>query len=336
MEFSNAFTKALNLKHPLVMAPMFLVSNTEMIKAGIEEGILACFPSLNFRNGNQLAEVLKELNAFIASRKNQPGTYGMNLIVQRSNPWAEKHLALCVEHKVPVVITSLGKPEETIRQVHSYGGKVFCDVTNIEHAKKCTDAGCDGFVAVGQGAGGHAGPYPLIILIETLLNHFPGKFVLAAGGIANGRALLGTLAAGASAGYCGTRFIASTESPVSMEYKKSIVDSQMTDIVLTTRISGTPCTIINTEFAKKIGTQQNLVERMLSNNPRTKKFFKMLVQKRGFNWLEDAVKPGNYNNLWCAGQTVELIDEIKPVREIITGMIAEMHRAKDELINCFS
>jgi nitronate monooxygenase len=110
----------------------------------------------------------------------------------------------------------------------------------------------------------------------------------------------------------------------------------MSDIVLTTRISGTPCTIINTEFAKKIGTRQNAVERFLSNNPRTKKFFKMLVQKRGFNWLEDAVKPGNYNNLWCAGQTVELIDEIKPVKEIISGMVSEMQQAKDELIRNFS
>jgi nitronate monooxygenase len=289
---------------------------------------------LNYRTEDKLAEVLKELNNYRA--KNKPsGTYGVNVIVQQSNPWAEKHLAVCVEHKVPVLITSLGKPENAIRAVHGYGGKVFCDVTNLTHAKKCFDAGCDGFVAVGQGAGGHAGPFPLILLVESLVKHFPGKHVLAAGGIANGRALLSVLAAGASAGYSGTRFIASPEAEVSKEYKDAILSSHMEDIVLTERISGTPCTIINTGFAKKIGLKQNRFERFLSNNPRTKKAFKMLVQKRGFNWLEDAVKPGNYNNLWCAGQTVEVIDKIKPVREIIREMIGEMYNAMDRLNSGF-
>ncbi len=341
MEFSNAFTRMLNIRHPLVMAPMFLVSNVEMIKAGIDEGVLACFPSLNFRDDNKLANVLIELNRYLASgqsitSRETKGTYGVNLIVQRSNPWAEKHLAICVEHKVPVLITSLGKPEDAIKAAHSYGGKVFCDVTNVTHAQKCFDAGCDGFVAVGQGAGGHAGPYALTVLIETLLNHFPNKHVLAAGGVANGRALLSVIAAGASAGYCGTRFIASTEADVSHEYKKAILSSHMDDIVLTERISGTPCTIINTEFAKKIGTKQNFFERFMSNNPKTKKMFKMLIQRRGFNWLEDAVKPGNYNNLWCAGQTVELIEEIMPVRDIIREIMNEMYDAKKDLDKNFS
>ena len=331
MNYSNDLTKMLNIRYPLVMAPMFLVSNLNMIKEAVNEGILGCFPTLNYRDDKDLKEMLGKLNDFIASRNGAPGNYGVNLIVQKANPWYAKHLEICVNYKVPVIITSLGKPEETIRKVHEYGGKVFCDVTNIEHARKCFNEGCDGFVAVGQGAGGHAGPFPLILLIESLKNNFPGKPILAAGGIANGRALLSVLAAGASAGYCGTRFIASTEALVSKEYKDAILNSGMEDIILTEKISGTPCTIINTEFAKKIGTKQNWFEKILSNNPRTKKYFKMIVQRRGFQWLEDAVKPGTYNNLWCAGQSVEMINEIKPVREIVKEMISEMDRAYDEL-----
>jgi nitronate monooxygenase len=331
MSYKNNFTGLLNISHPLVMAPMFLVSNLKMIKAAVEAGILGCFPSLNFRNEEELKKMLQQLNDFMTLRGNAPGTYGVNLIVQKSNPWYEKHLAVCISYKVPVIITSLGNPEETIRKVHAYGGKVFCDVTNVAHAAKCHKAGCDGFIAVGQGAGGHAGPYPLILLIESLKNNFPDKPILAAGGIANGRALLSVLAAGAAAGYCGTRFIASTEAEVSSEYKKAILDSGMEDIVLTEKISGTPCTVINTEFAKKIGTKQNWFEHLLSNNPRTKKYFKMIVQQRGFNWLEAAVKPGNYKSLWCAGQTVEMIDDIKPVKEIIREMINEMDSAYLEL-----
>ncbi|MBL0102900.1 MAG: nitronate monooxygenase [Bacteroidetes bacterium] len=236
-----------------------------------------------------------------------------------------------MKNKVPVFITSLGNPEKVIQGAHAYGGKVFCDVTNLTHARKCYEKGCDGFIAVGQGAGGHAGPAPLALLVEALKTHFPDKPVLAAGGIANGRTLLSALASGAAAGYCGTRFIASTEAGVSQEYKQAILDAKMSDIVLTTRISGTPCTIINTEFAKKIGTQQNWFERWMSNNPRTKKYFKMIIQRRGFNWLEDAVKPGNYNNLWCAGQTVEMINDIKPIKQIIDDMEKEMYQAYEEL-----
>ncbi len=331
MPFSNTFTKSLNIKYPLVMAPMFLVTNVSMLKEAMSEGILGCFPSLNFRNENDLDKALVELNTYLNENKGRPGTYGVNLIVQKSNPWFDKHLDVCVRNKVPVIITSLGNPLSTIKAVHEYGGRVFCDVTNIKHAAKCHQSGCDGFVAVGQGAGGHAGPFPLMLLIESLKKHFPELPVLAAGGIANGKGLLSALAAGASAGYCGTIFIASKEATVSNEYKNAIVDSHMEDIVMTERISGTPCTIINTDFAKKIGTKQNSFESWMSRNPRTKKFFKMLIQKRGFEWLEEAVKPGNYHSLWCAGQTVEMINEIKPVRTIIRDMISEMETANKEL-----
>jgi len=310
---------------------MFLVTNEEMLKASMEAGIMGCFPSLNYRTEGQLDEVLKSLNKFLSARAGQPGTYAVNLIVQKSNPWFEKHLKICIDNKVPVFITSLGNPKTTIEAAHAYGGKVFCDVTNLVHAQKCFDMGCDGFIAVGQGAGGHAGPYPLAILIETLKNAFPDKPVLAAGGIANGKSILSVLAAGASAAYCGTRFIATPEAGVSQEYKNAILDAGMEDIVMTDRISGTPCTIINTEFAKKIGTKQNWFERWMSNNPRTKKYFKMLIQRRGFNWLEDAVKPGNYHSLWCAGQSVELIHEIKPVKEIVDEFIRETETAYEEL-----
>lgn len=331
LKFENELTKMLNLRFPLVMAPMFLVSNEAMLFAGMDAGILACFPSLNYREEGELDQVLSRLNEKLTSLNDQPGSYGMNLIVQKSNIWFEKHLESCIRNKVPVVITSLGSPKATIDAVHAYGGKVFCDVTNLVHAKKCHEHGCDGFVAVGQGAGGHAGPYPLQLLIGTLQKHFPEKPVLAAGGIANGRGILTALAAGAAAAYCGTRFIACTEASVSGAYKEAVVNAGMQDIIMTERISGTPCTIIETEYAKKIGTKQNRLERWMSNNPRTKKYFKMLVQKRGFSWLEEAVKPGNYNSLWCAGQSVEAINDIQPVKQIVNEMIQEFDQAYADL-----
>jgi len=334
MNYKNEFTESLNLKYPVVMAPMFLVTNEAMLYQAMEAGILAAFPSLNYKTTEQLDAVLKGLNKKLDSLRstNQPGSYAVNLIVQKTNVLYTQHLDVCVSNKVPVYITSLGNPKEVIDKAHAYGARVFCDVTNLVHAKKCNDLGCDGFIAVSHGAGGHAGNNPLMLLTESLRRHFPEQPVLAAGGIATGRAILSVLAAGASAAYIGTRFIASTEAGVSAAYKDSILQSGMEDIVMTERLSGTPCAVINTPFAQKIGTTQNRFEKWLSQNPRTKKYFKALVNVRGMKMLEDAVKPGNYNNLWCAGQSAEMIETIKPVREIIEDLARGFDEALADLL----
>lgn len=325
MRVKTALTELLNIDFPIIMAPMFLVSNKEMVISGMLAGVAGAFPSLNFRKEGELEWLLIELNKVKETAKN--GSYGVNLIVQKTNPLYEKHLEICVKNKVPFYITSLGNPAKVIELAHSYGAKVFCDVTNIEHAKKCADLGCDGFIAVGQGAGGHAGPYPLQVLVPTLKNHFPNVPVIAAGGVATGQGILSCLALGAAGVSIGTRFIASTEASVSKEYKDAVVDAKMNDIVMTEKLSGTPCTIINTPYAKKIGYKQNWLERWLSKGKRTKKWFKTLVQLRGFKRLEKAVKPGNYDNLWCAGQSVELINEIKSCKEIIETIKNEFNQS---------
>lgn len=323
-------TQALSIDFPMIMAPMFLVSNEAMLVEGMKGGIAAAFPTLNYRNENELEQILDKLNTAKAGLTVK-GTYGVNLIVQKTNPLYEKHLKICVEKKVPFYITSLGSPKQVVEQAHAYGAKVFCDVTNLAHAKKCADLGCDGFIAVGQGAGGHAGPNPLQIIVPALQKKFPNIPVIAAGGIADGAGIVSMLVLGAAGVSVGTRFIASIEASVSQDYKNAIVSSKMTDIVLTEKISGTPCTIINTPFAKKIGYKQNWLERMLSNNSRTKKYFKMWVQISGMKKLEQSVKPGNYQTLWCAGQSVELINDILPCGEIIKRMKKETDEAFSKL-----
>ena len=323
-------SKTLSIDFPMIMAPMFLVSNEAMIKAAMHEGIAGAFPTLNYRNEGELAAVLDKLNTERLSLLVK-GSYGVNLIVQKTNPLYEKHLKICVDKKVPFYITSLGSPKQVIEQAHAYGAKVFCDVTNIEHAQKCFDLGCDGFIAVGQGAGGHAGTNSLQVLVPALQRKFPGKSVIAAGGIATGAGILSMLVLGAAGVSVGTRFIASNEACVSDAYKKSVVDSKMSDIVMTDKLSGTPSTIINTPFAQKIGYKQNWLERLLSNNSRTKKYFKMWVQISGMKKLEASIKPGNYNTLWIAGQSVELIDDILSCKEIIERMKKETSEAVNSM-----
>ncbi len=268
-------------------------------------------------------------------RESHPGSgsFGVNLIVQKSNPLYQEHLAICVAGKVPFYITSLGSPAEVISQAHAYGAKVFCDVTNLLHAEKCAGLGCDGFIAVGQGAGGHAGPNPLTILVPALQNKFPTLPVVAAGGIASGAGILSMLTLGAAGVSIGTRFIASAEATVSDAYKNAVVASGMENITLTERLSGTPCTIIDTPYAKEIGYNQSWLEKQLSKNSTSRKYFKMLVQVRGMKKLEAAVKPGNYNNLWCAGKSVELIHDILPCSQIIANLESEMVQALNQLTN---
>lgn len=323
---SAQLCQQLNIQYPIIMAPMFLVSNLEMMKAGMEEGIMSVFPTLNFRNEGELTSILDELNTK-KSLENTTGNYGVNLIVQLSNPMYEKHLVTCVEKKVPFYITSLGNPKKVIEQAHSYGAKVYCDVTNIVHAAKVQALGCDGFVAVGAGAGGHAGKNALHVLIEGLKEHFPNTPVLAAGGIASGKSLLAMEVLGASGVSVGTRFIASSEAQVSADYKNGIVDAGMDDIVLSEKISGTPCSIINTPYAQKIGYKQGWLEKLLAKNRTVRKYFKMLVQLRGMKKLENSIKQGTYKTLWCAGQSVEMIKDIKSIKDIVAQFKKEYQQA---------
>jgi nitronate monooxygenase len=324
MPLTNNITKDLQIDFPIIMAPMFLVSNEAMMKSGMNAGIMATFPTLNYRKEGELDALLKVLNehkSIVASK----GNYGVNLIVQQSNPLYKNHLEICVKNKVPFYITSLGNPKEVIEKAHAYGAKVYCDVTNLVHAEKCASLNCDGFIAVGQGAGGHAGPNPLHILIPSLVKRFPKIPVIAAGGIATGQVMLSLLVAGAQGFSIGTRFIASKEAQVSSEYKEAIVKSGMDDIVMTTRISGTPCSIIDTAYAKSIGYQQSWFEKMLNENKAVKKYFKMLTQIRGMKKLEESVKPGNYKTLWCAGKSVEMINSISSCEEIVKKLISEFN-----------
>ncbi|GAA0539865.1 NAD(P)H-dependent flavin oxidoreductase [Chitinophaga japonensis] len=320
----------LNIQHPIIQAPMFLVSNEPMVKAAMDAGIAGTFPSLNFRKEGELETLLQRLNAHQAASR---GTYGVNLIVQKTNPLYLKHLEACVSAHVPFYITSLGNPKQVITAAHSYGAKVLCDVTNLQHAEKAAQAGCDGFIAVCAGAGGHAGPYPMHVLVPALQKAFPDKFLVAAGGIATGRQMASALVLGAHAASIGTRFIASREATVSDAYKQAILEYGMEDIVLTERLSGTPCNIINTPAAKKIGYKQNWMEKLLSRNPRTRKYFKMLVQLRGMKKLEQAIRPGSYQHLWSAGQSVEMVEDITSVQEIVDRLVSELAAALKEAGN---
>ncbi|MES2620671.1 MAG: nitronate monooxygenase, partial [Bacteroidota bacterium] len=247
---------------------------------------------------------------------------GINLITNKSNIRLEEQLKTCVEYKVPFIITSLGSPEETIKACKPVGIKVFADVIDLAYAKKVEALGVDAIIAVNSEAGGHAGKIGPHELITTLVKHCKIP-VISAGGVGNGKQMKQMLDHGACGISIGSPFIASDEAPVTNEYKMACVNHGAKDIVMTTKLSGTPCSVINTDYVKKIGTQQNFVEKFLNSNKRIKKWTKMITYYKGMKALEKAAFGATYQTMWCAGPSIEYVHSIRPVKKIAEELTSE-------------
>ena len=311
-------TEMLHLEHPLIMAPMFLVSNVAMTKEGMRCGVAGCIPALNYRTLEELRAAIRELKA--AKAEIGKGAYGFNLIVNKSNPKAAKQLEMLCEEGCDFIITSLGSPEETINAAHQVGIKVFCDVTDLRFAQKVEALGADAVIAVNNEAGGHRGglsPQELIVLLKKHCS-IP---VISAGGVGNKAELDQMLAYGAEGVSVGSPFIASAEAPITDDYKQACVDYGAKDIVLTERISGTPCTVINTPYVQKVGLRSPWIERMLNTNKRLKKWVKMLRFYIGMKATEKAAQQVTYKTVWVAGPSIQHTKKVEPVREIIRRLV---------------
>ena len=322
----TALTEMLGIELPIIMAPMFLVTNTKMIIAAAENGVAGCIPALNFRTIEELEAGIKE----IKSKTNKP--FGVNLIVNKSNVLAKKQLYKCLDLGVNFFITSLGTPEEVIRESKKQGVKVFCDVIEETYAKKVEGLGADGIIAVNSGAGGHLGNIPASALIPSLKSvcKIP---VISAGGVGTGAGIVSMLALGADGLSIGSPFIATHESPVSEEYKDACVKFGAHDIVVTTKLSGSRCTVINTPYVQKVGTEQNFVESVLNKNKQLKKYAKMLTYYKGMKALEKAAFSASYKTLWVAGSSIEFTKKVESVTEVITRFKGEMKEAQSNINN---
>jgi nitronate monooxygenase len=310
------FTKMFGITYPIIGAPMFLVSNVEMVTAISEAGAIGTFPALNYRPIEKYQAALKQ----ITQKTQKP--FGVNIIVNKSNQRQDQDLKFALESGAKLIVTSLGNPKKVIEEAHKNSAKVFCDVTNLEHALKVQDLGADGVIAVSSGAGGHAGPISALVLIPWLKEKLNIPIV-AAGGIANGASMAAALALGASAVHVGTRFIASHEAGVELAYKEAVVQSSPEDIVMTTRLSGTPAAVINTDYVKKMNLELPLAIKILKEHPLTKKYMVPIIHYLGMKSLEQAANTPTFKTVWSAGQSVGLIHDIKSCREIVEDMVKE-------------
>ena len=296
---------------------MFLVSNTQMVVEGMKSGVAGCIPALNYRTLVELKDSIRILKA----AKVEGGSFGYNLIVNKSNVKYKEQLRVLCEEGVDFIITSLGSPEETIREAHKVGIKVFCDVTDLAFAQKVEQLGADAIIAVNNLAGGHRGNLDPETLIKTINDH-TSLPVISAGGVGCKADLETTLGYGAVGVSVGSPFIASIESGVSQEYKQACVDYSANDIVMTERISGTPCTVINTPYVQKVGTKQTQLETLLNKNKTLKKWVKMIRFYIGMKATEKAATQVTYKTVWVAGPTIEHTKAILPVKDIVQQLIS--------------
>jgi nitronate monooxygenase len=309
-------TQLLNIKHPIIQAPMFLVSNTAMVIEGMKGGIAGCIPALNYRTLDELRVSLKELK----TAKVEGGSFGFNLIVNKSNIKYIGQLAVICQEGCDFIITSLGSPEETIKQAHKAGIKVFCDVVDLKFAKKVEYLGADAIIAVNNEAGGHRGNKTPKVLIKELVANCTIP-VISAGGVGRKSDIDEMLSYGADGVSVGSPFIASIEANVTDEYKQACVDYGAKDIIMTERISGTPCTVINTPYVQKIGTKATWLESVLNKNKKLKKWVKMIRFSIGMKATEKAATKATYKTVWVAGPSIEYTKAILPTKAIIEHLV---------------
>ena len=311
------------LRLPVVGAPMFIVSTPRLVIAQCRAGIVGSFPALNARPAAQLDDWLAQITEELASHRaahphEAVAPFAVNQIVHSSNDRLERDMALCVKHRVPIVITSLRPPAEVVAAVHRYGGIVFHDVINLRHAEKAAAQGVDGIIAVCAGAGGHAGVLSPFALVKQIREIYAGTIILS-GAMSTGADVLAAQALGADLAYLGTRFIATDEANAGAEYKQMLVDSRGEDIVYTSLFSGVAGNYLRGSVARAGLDPDKL--------PQADKA-KMNFGSGGNAELKA------WRDIWSAGQSVSGIHGIATVQNLIDGMVAEYEAARARIMDC--
>jgi nitronate monooxygenase len=313
-----------NLSLPAIAAPMFLISGPKLVIECCKNGIVGTFPALNQRTSEGFEEWLIEIKNELANWEQETGKkaapFGVNLIVHPTNPRLEADVKLCMKHKVPLVITSLGAVSMVIDAIHSYGGLVFHDVIKKRHAEKAAGAGVDGLILVAAGAGGHAGTINPMSLVAEVKKFFD-KTVVLSGCISTGRDIASAMQMGADVAYIGTRFINADESKAPEEYKQMIIEAGASDVTYTAAISGVHANFLAASLKAAGLTEEDL-----------KKDTKIDFGKE----LDTEAKA--WKTIWSAGQGVTTIEKTMPVAELVEELKTEFKsaiEAQTELLKTF-
>jgi nitronate monooxygenase len=304
------------LRIPVIGAPLFIISNPQLVIAQCTSGIVGSFPALNARPQSQLDEWLHEITEALATwdRDNpeRPAApFAVNQIVHRSNERIEQDLATCAKWKVPIVITSLGARPELNQAVHSWGGITLHDIIDDRFARKAIEKGADGLIAVAAGAGGHAGRWSPFALIQEIRMWFDGPLVLS-GAIATGNAILAAEAAGADLAYIGSPFIATAEARATEAYKQGIVEGRAGDIIYTDLFTGVHGNYLRASIVAAGLDPENLA----SSDPTAMKFG------------AEGSKAKAWRDIWGSGQGIGVIDRVRSTAELVDLLVEQYAAAR--------
>ena len=303
------------LRLPVVGAPLFIISNPDLVIAQCKAGIVGSFPALNARPQAQLDEWLHEITEALAdwdrANPGQPAApYAVNQIVHRSNDRLDADLATCAKWKVPITITSLGAREDLNTAVHGWGGITLHDIIDDRFARKAVEKGADGLIAVATGAGGHAGTWSPFALVQEIRMWFDGPLALS-GSIATGGAVLAAQAMGADLAYVGSPFIATVEARASDDYKQGIVAGRAGDIVNSNLFTG-----IHGNYLRASIIAAGLdPEKLPEAGPEAMNF-------------QSATGAKAWRDIWGSGQGIGAIDAVLPAGELIARLAREYQAAK--------
>ena len=307
-----------NLSLPVIGSPLFIASGPALVAAQCKAGIVGAFPALNARPAAMLDTWLTDLEHELAAwgaanPAAKAGPIAVNQIVHQSNDRLAHDVAVCVQHRVPIIISSLrAPPGEMLDAIHGYGGIVLHDVISIRHAQKALEAGVDGLILVAAGAGGHAGALSPFALVGEVRKFFSGPLALS-GAIASGDAILAAQAMGADFAYIGSRWLATKESNVSDAYRDAIVESTAADVVLTNLFTG-----VHGNYLKKSIVNAGLDPEALPASDKSKMSFGSGSAKA-------------WRDIWGAGQGVGLMDDVPTVAEMVARLTAEYDAARARL-----
>ena len=314
----GALAKPLSI--PVIGSPLFIISNPELVIAQCKAGVIGSFPSLNARPvsllDEWLARITEELAAHDRANPDKPSApFAVNQIVHKSNDRLEQDLALCVKHKVPIVITSLGARTDVNDAVHSYGGVTLHDIINVKFARKAIEKGADGLIAVAAGAGGHAGTTSPFALVEEIREWFDGPVALS-GSIASGRGVLAARAIGADFAYIGSAFIATEEANAPQGYKQMITESAAEDIVYSNLFTGVHGNYLRPSIVNAGLDPDNLPQ----SDPSKMNF------GSGGNTDKKAWK-----DIWGCGQGIGSVKSVLPAADLIARLEREYHAARKQI-----
>jgi nitronate monooxygenase len=306
-----------HLRLPVIGAPLFIISNPDLVLAQCKAGIVGSFPALNARPPELLDAWLTRINAELAAyRAAHPqatvAPFAVNQIVHSSNDRLKHDMDLCVKHRVPIIITSLRAPDAVVEAAHGYGGLVFHDVTTLKHAQRALAAGVDGLILVCAGAGGHAGRLSPFALVPEVRAFYDGTIILS-GSIASGGSILAAQAIGADLAYIGTRFIASAEAGAPEAYKRMIVESRGEDIVYSNLFTGVHGNYLRGSIVAAGLDPDALPE----------------ADKSAMNFGSGRSKA--WRDIWGAGQGVGQIDEVLPAGAIVDRLEREYLASRERL-----